>query len=331
MDRAIVGQVVATPDPPPTGIRNPIHDADGAGGAGYAGALVAGVRTYGWAAQTIVAALGPAWLDTGWADISLRRPLFAGERVTITLTPPPSRDGDAARADDAETDGSTDAWGVTCRAEPAVTDGGTTVDGSTSGEARVVLDGHAGLGDAPWYGEIAPPPPAPGHEPPEIRPTYDLRSVPIGEPLRPLAAYVKADAARQLLTDDLGLTDPRELAPYLDDEPPRVHPYFLAGRMAPLTRHNFTYGPTIHVRTQIQHRAAVRADRKVTVGAAIVDAYDRNDHWYQVLDGIVTADTRTADDGTTEAGTTLAVIRHHTIFRPRGTVLPEPIRSSDLA
>ena len=229
--------------------------------------------------------------------MSLRRPLFAGEEVTITATPPAS-------------DGDGEIWSISCRA--------TSADGTE----RIVLDGRVGLGDAPWLAELEPPAPAPGQEPPEVRPTYDLDSIPTGEPLRPLAAYVKADAARGLVTDDLGLTEPADLARYLDADPPRIHPYFLAGRMAPLTRHNFTYGPTIHVRTQIQHRAPARADQQLTVGAAIVDAYERNEHWYQVLDGIVSAGTSTgtSTDGTTadRAGTTLAVIRHHTIFRPRG-------------
>ena len=292
MSEQIVGHVTATPDPPPTGIRNPIHDAEGADGAGYTGALVAGVRTYGWAAQTIVRALGDGWLDSGWADVSLRRPLFAGEEVTVTMTPP-------------ERAGSTDAWTLTCRA-------------SGQGGDRVVLDGSAGSGEAPWFGEIDPPAPAPGEDPPAIRSTYDLSSIPLGEPLRPLKAYVKAAAARSLVTDDLGLTDPDDVALYLSDDPPRIHPYFLAGRMAPLTRHNFTYGPTIHVRTQIQHRERAIAEQPITVGAKIVDAYDRNDHWYQVL------------DGTVSSGATLAVTRHHTIFRPRGTTMPDPIRSADL-
>jgi hypothetical protein len=297
---AVTGHVTATPDPPPTGIRNPIHDADGADGAGYAGALVAGVRTYGWAAQTIVRALGPTWLESGWADVTLRRPLFAGERVTITVTPPES-----SAAGGTPPAG----WGLTCLAG---------ADEQAGEGQRIVLDGTVGIGDAPWLDELDPPAPEAAEDPPEVRPTYDLESIPLGEPLRPLAAYVKADAARRLATDDLGLTDPDDLEPYVAGDRPRLHPYFLAGRMAPLTRHNFTYGPTIHVRTQIQHRGDALADQPITVGAKIVDAYDRNGHWYQVLDGIVTAGD----------GETLALIRHHTIFRPRGTTLPEPLRSS---
>jgi acyl dehydratase len=94
-----------------------------------------------------------------------------------------------------------------------------------------------------------------------------------------------------------------------------VHPWFLAARMAPLTRHNFTYGPTIHVRTQIQHRSEVAAGQQLIIGARIVSAHERNEHWYQVLDGMVS----------TAEGVEVARLRHTTIFRPRGTITPPPI------
>ena len=284
MTAPLTDRLTATADPPPTGIANPIHDDEGADGAGYAGALVAGVRTYGWAAQTVVRAAGERWLHDGWVDFTLRRPLFVGEELTISVAP--------------AGDGGGDRWSIEAVARGA-------------GGERVVLDGAAGLGAAEWAGVLAPPAPTDGRDPPAVRPTYDLRSVPLGTPLRPLGVWVKSEAARAMVGDDLGLDDPR----YLAAEPAPIHPYFLAGRMAPLTRHNFTYGPTIHVRSQIQHRGRAVADRRVTVGATIVDAHERNGHWYQVLDGIVTA----GDDHTE-----LARIRHHTIFRPRGTELPPP-------
>ena len=104
------------------------------------------------------------------------------------------------------------------------------------------------------------------------------------------------------LPGDLGLDDPHYSS--VVDTP--VHPYFIAGRMAPLTRHNFTYGPTIHVRSQIQHRQEGIAGREIVINAQIVDAYDRKGHWYQVLDGVVTTDQGS-----------LAQLRHTTIFRPR--------------
>ena len=282
MSAVFQGRRIATADPPPPGIPNPIHNSEGADAAGYAGALVAGIRTYGWAVQTVVEALGDEWLTSGWVDYSLRRPLFAGEELVTTV----ARDGDQ--------------WSIECT-------------GRGVGGERTVLGGAAGLGEAAWLDDLDPPAPAAGVDPPQMRPTYTIDTVPIGEPLRPLRAYVRHETAQKMASEDLVIDDPR----YLEAVPANVHPFFLAGRMAPLTRHNFTYGPTIHVRSQIQHMGDARADQEFTVGARIVDAYERNEHWYQVLDGTVTG----FEDNE------LARIRHHTIFRPRGTTLPPPITS----
>lgn len=277
----VIRRVTATPDPPPVGIPNPIHAEDGASGAGYAGALVAGVRTYGWVAEAVIEALGEEWLDSGWADVTLRRPLYSGEVVTITVGAP---GGDGARPVSA-----------------AVGD-------------RIVLDGTVGSGTAAWADSIDPPPPAPALDPPPLRPTYTIDTAPVGEPLRPLGAYLSANGARKLTYDDLGQTTSHVPEVHL-------HPWFLAARMAPLTRHNFTYGPTIHVRTQIQHRGPAAAEQEVVVGARIIEVYDRKDHWYQVLDGLVVG------AGAAPGCPELARIRHHTIFRPRGTTMPPPITS----
>lgn len=271
--------LVATHDPPPKGIPNPIHDDEGADGAGYGGALVAGVRTYGWAAEAIIEALGEEWLACGWVDFSLRRPLFTGDDVTIGV----ARDGDQ--------------WML-------------KVSARGRGEPRTVLDGTCGLDEAPFVHEIAAPSPRPAEDPPEVRPTYGIGTVPLRQQLRPLGVDVSVGATHRLATEDLGLAAPR----YLSDDPV-IHPYFVAGRMAPLTRHNFTYGPTIHVRSQIQHRGVARGGQSVTITAEIVDAYDRKDHWYQVLDGVVSG----------SATGEIALLRHHTIFRPRGTTMPPPI------
>ena len=67
------------------------------------------------------------------------------------------------------------------------------------------------------------------------------------------------------------------------------------------------------MRTQIQHCGPPHADQEVVVGARIVDVYDRKDHWYHVLDGLVVG------AGGAPGCPELARIRHHSIFRPRGT------------
>ena len=290
LDQPVTRSVTATPDPPPAGIPNPIHAEDGASSAGYAGALVAGVRTYGWVAEAVIEVLGPDWLDDGWADVTLRRPVYAGDLVTIVVGPSGSATG-----------GSDAAWTVS----------------ATVGE-RVVLDGAAGLGSASWAGDIDPPAPGPALDAPALRPTYTIDSAPVGRPLRPLGGYLSVSGARRLALDELGQTSSR-----VPDG--RLHPWFLAARMAPLTRHNFTYGPTIHVRTQIQHLGPARAEQELVVGARIVEVYDRKDHWYQVLDGLVVG------SGGAPGCPELARIRHHTIFRPRGTVMPPPITGDPLA
>lgn len=276
----MIRSVTATPDPPPVGIPNPIHAADGASGAGYAGALVAGVRTYGWVAEAVVDVLGTGWLDEGWADVTLRRPLYAGDVVTITVGP----------------SGSVSA---------------------TVGE-RVVLDGAVGLGPASWAGDIDPPEPGPALDPPALRPTYTIDSAPVGQPLRPLGAYLSVAAARRLSLDDLG-----QSSSGVPDG--QLHPWFLAARMAPLTRHNFTYGPTIHVRTQIQHLGPAWAEQEIVIGARIVEVYERKEHWYQVLDGLVVG------GGGAPGCAEMARLRHHSIFRPRGTTMPPPITGDPFA
>jgi hypothetical protein len=235
-------------------------------------------------AESVIEVLGEGWLVDGWADVTMRRPLYAGDRLTITV---------ARRASYATVGGDV------CELRAAVGD-------------RVVLDGDVGLGTSPWLADLDPPRPGPALDAPTVRSTYTIDTAPLGSPLRPLGAYVSADGARRLCLDDLGQTTSRVPDGCL-------HPWFLAARMAPLTRHNFTYGPTIHVRTQIQHRGPARAEQEVVVGARIVDVYDRKDHWYQVLDGLVVG------DGGTPGCTELARLRHHSIFRPRGTHLPDSI------
>ncbi len=302
--------VIATPDPPPVGIPNPIHADDGAAAAGYQGALVAGVRTYGWVANAVRALVGRRWLSEGWADITLRRPLFTGETLQIDVDPAPdiNLSADATLSASARPVPAGE-FGPAVPAHPThPVDPERWSVRAGVGVERVVLDGEVGVGRAPWLADIDPPTFAPAADPPPMRPTYTLGTVPYGMPLRPLGAFITEEAAHRLATVDLGLA-------HSDLPEGVVHPWFLAARMAPLTRHNFTYGPTIHVRTQIQHRAEVQAGQQLIIGARIVSAHERNGHWYQVLDGMVS----------TAEGTEVARLRHTTIFRPRGTVTPPPI------
>jgi hypothetical protein len=272
MPSRFIDTLVTSEDPIPDGVPNPIHESAGADAAGYAGALVSGIRTYGWAANTITKALGKEWLESGWIDYSLRRPLFADEVLNIMVEQQDNH------------------WSLSCIAGEE--------------KKRVVLVGTAGLGNAVWLDELEPPKPGTMQPQPASLPSYDLDHVPLRQPLNPLTVHLSSEQSRLLVAKDLGLDTSHYVSE--DINPAFVHPYFLSGRMSPLTRHNFVYGPTIHVRSQIQHKCESRADQEITVSAQIVDAYDRKGHWYQVLDGIVT-----------DSEGEVALIRHHNIFRPR--------------
>ena len=68
-------------------IDNIIHSSAGAAQFGFQGALVGGVTVYSWAVPALIEALGQDWLDTGWIDFRLRRPVYPGDEITTRVTP----------------------------------------------------------------------------------------------------------------------------------------------------------------------------------------------------------------------------------------------------
>ena len=99
-----------------------------------------------------------------------------------------------------------------------------------------------------------------------------------------------------------------EEARWHDGPNPVLHPSVLAGRMTPLFRHNYLYGPAIHARTQLQNLAVARAGQRLAIAARLHDAYDRNGHHYHESDCWIFD----------AAGTPLAAKRHTGVFQLRG-------------
>src|SRR5512133_865786 len=74
---------------------NKIHDDAEARRYGYAGGLVPGVTLYAYLTQIAVGYFGPAWLERGTADVSFRRPVYAGETVRCEGSRSDGADGGA--------------------------------------------------------------------------------------------------------------------------------------------------------------------------------------------------------------------------------------------
>lgn len=271
----VVTQKTAIHDPPESYEANPIHSAEGAASAGYSGALVAGIHTYGWSSAAILSLLGDRWLDDGWADVRYRRPVYPDDVLTTTVTM--AGDADHATVSTAKDDGS------------------------------VVLDGTAGLGKATWFAELTLPDRRTAE--PEVADAEKVRmtleSAPVGEDYRPMAVDASLKFHTAWVTTRLEEDDAR----YIDaDGPPRLHPAFIAGRMTPLFRHSYLYGPAIHARSQIQHLAPAHAGQTLTVAARLFNAYERKGHHYHESDCVILG----AD------GTELVAKRHTGIFKVAG-------------
>lgn len=259
---------VAIPDPPETISGNPIHGPEAARAAGYADALVAGIHVYGWACDAVLRHpdLAQDWLDGGWADVRLRRPTYPGDELTTTVAPA----GEGAYA--------------LSTAKP---------------DGTVVLEGSVGLGPAPFLAELSRPtrldvqPAVPDDE---LEP-MDLANAPIGEDFRPMEVDGSPRAASAWAWVRLGDGAPRWSE--------RLHPSFLAGRMTPLFRHSYRYGPAIHVRSQIQHLGPALASGPLVVGARLHNAYERNGHHYHESDCLILD----------AAGNEIAHKRHTGIFK----------------
>ena len=161
--------IVALPEPPEVAEGNPIHGDEIAAQVGYDAALVSGVHTYGWATDAVVAALGEGWLDHGWADVSLRRPLYEGERITTVV----EDDGTLRTAKD---------------------------------DGTVVLVGAVGVGDADFRDQLVRPTRLdPEPQPTELAHLL-LATAPVGTDFRPMAVPAAESPAwaKKRLGEQLG-------------------------------------------------------------------------------------------------------------------------------
>lgn len=258
MSAPAVTEFVAIADPPEIQAANPIH-AEGATAYGYDRPIVAGLSSYGWAAASLIELFGESWLDRGWAEFRLPRPVFAGDRLVTTAT--------------------------------LTGEGRATFEQlNESGKATVV--GEAGLGLAPfttgrsdtgrsdtgWDLPVRRDPVPPAAHRPMLLP----EQAPVGEDYPPMAVELSIEANRRWTVGRLGDHHPR----YHSGEHPYAHPSWVPGQMTPLIRHSYRFAAGIHTTGRVQHLAAVRAPQTVVVAGRWIASELRKDRWWSTSDAV---------------------------------------------
>ena len=262
-------------------IDNIIHSTEGAARFGFQGALVGGVTVYSWAVPALIDGLGENWLDSGWIDFRLRRPVYPGDEITtrVQQTPPSGGSGHE------------------------VAEGGSVEFTMAKASGEVCIAGIAGIGQADFYTELAiaqhrsPVRPA---DPPTML-TRD--NLPVGEDLPAMAVPMSVEDAA-----DYADNFARDPHPRWRGDDARLHPGWIAGRCTRLIRHTYSYPAGIHAGSQIQMLAPAKAGQTLVVSGHMTDGYRRKQHEYCLLDVTISS----------ESGQDLARLRHRTIYQVGG-------------
>ena len=230
-------------------ITNPIHSTEVAKSYGFDGPLVGGVTVWGWATDTILAAVGEGWLEEGWSEYSFRQPTFLGDTLAIT-----------ARLNE----GSSDAfWTVEMI--------------NQSGE--VCVSGMVGLGRAEWLDELVKPRSMGATNELDSKGPLTLQGAEIGKDW----AAMKLDFSDEVLEEFITLKQ-RTDNPLFIDKNAVSHPSWTAGWAEMILRHNFAIPSSMHTKSRVQHHRKIPVGTSVIGGAHLVDAYERKAHHFANYD-----------------------------------------------
>ena len=263
-------------------IPNIIHSTEGAAKFGFQGALVGGVTVYSWAAPALIEGLGEDWLDSGWIDFRLRRPVYPGDEITTRVTPASPLAGEAV---------------------PEGLKGGRIEFTMAKESGEVCIAGIAGMGEADFYKDLAVPQNrivVPEANPPTM---LSPENLPVGEDMPAMAVPMSLEDAAEYA--DNFAKDPH---PRWRGAGARLHPGWIAGRCTRLIRHTYNYPAGIHAGSQIQMLAPAKAGQTLVVSGHMTDGYRRKQHEYCLLDVTISS----------ESGEDLARLRHRTIYQVGG-------------
>jgi len=223
-----------------TASENRMHSDDVARAYGFQGGLVPGVTVFAYMTRPVVAHFGAAWLARGTAEVSLLKPAYEGESLTVAALSGDQSNGEVA---------------LSCTNET-----GVELARMRAGmpSAPAALDPRAGLAPAP-----------PLAERPEV--TWDLMA--IGEPFPALAWRPTTDdnaAWCEDIHDDLPL--------YRDGETPLLHPGFVLRQANFALRNRFLLPAWIHVASRVVFHTALRTGTPYEVRAVPEEKWLRKGH-----------------------------------------------------
>ncbi|MEE2776075.1 MAG: hypothetical protein VYE73_04850 [Acidobacteriota bacterium] len=248
---------------------NRMHSDEGAQPFGFRGGLVPGIADYAFFVPPVVAALGDDWPQRGWMAVRLLAPVYDGDRVVVS--------GRAKQ-------GSPPSLELELRG----------ADGTVCAECSAGIDGGPEIFEADLA--AGPPPPQP-----EDRPPASLDELPEGTPLGSLEVTLDPTALRAAWSENFG---PAGDWPGSVDAP---HPAFYPEQGNRILTSNVVLGPWIHTESRTRHVDGVRWGERLSVRAAVREAFEKNGHERVHLDvGFYGSD-----------GRTVALLDHRAIIRPR--------------
>ena len=230
-------------------ISNPIHSTEVAKSYGFDGPLVGGVTVWGWATDTILAALGEGWLEEGWAEYSFRHPTFPGDTLTVRASL--NEDSPAA------------SWTVEMI--------------NQSGE--VCVSGMVGLGKAVWLHELVKPRIMGPTEESVSKDPLTLENAETGKDWAALELDFSEEASQEFIAQKQ-----RTDNPLFTDKNAVAHPSWTAGWAEILLRHNFAIPSSMHTKSRVQHHRKIPTGTRVIGGAHLIDVYERKAHHFANYD-----------------------------------------------
>ncbi len=261
-------------------INNIIHSTAGAARFGYSGPLVGGTTVYAWSIAALVEALGEDWLDEGWVEFQLRKPVYPSEVITTRVTPI----SDSV---------------IPAQAGISPQDSAAVEFTMTKHTGDIAVRGTAGLGVADFNSEISTATDRTPQPEPADRPFITRAVAPLGEDLPAMAIDLSAAEAAWYAEQKA-----HDAHPLWHGANARVHPGWIAQRANALLAHTWRY-TAIHASSQIQHLAPVHPDQTLLVSGRLDSGYERKGHEYAIIDLTVTG----------EDGQDLVRMRQPTIYQ----------------